>query len=46
MINWSMEADSYLSWFERSQFDYDGVIAHKEPTMTYQEVLDKQKELA
>ncbi len=46
MINWSMEANSYLSSFERSQFDYDGVIAHKEPTMTYQEVLDKQKELA
>jgi hypothetical protein len=41
-----MESDDYLSWFERSQLQYDGVIASKEPVMTYQEVLDKQKELA
>jgi len=46
MIDWSMESDDYLSWFEKSQLEHDGVIVHKEPTMTYQQVLDKQKELA
>ena len=46
MIDWSVESDDYLSWFEKSQLENDGVIAHKEPTMTYQQVLDKQKELA
>ena len=46
MIDWSVESDDYLSWFEKSQLENDGVIAHKEPTMTYQQVLNKQKELA
>ena len=46
MIDWSMESDDYLSWFEKSQLEHDGVILRKEPTMTYQQVLDKQKELA
>jgi hypothetical protein len=46
MIDWSIEGDDYLSWFEKSQLEFDGVITSKEPTMTYQEVLDKQKELA
>jgi len=46
MIDWSIESDDYLSWYEKSQLEYDGVVLYKEPTMTYQEVLDKQKELA
>ena len=46
MIDWSVESDDYLSWFEKSQLENDGVITYKEPTMTYQEVLNKQKELA
>ena len=46
MVDRSMESDDYLSWFERSQLQFDGAITSKEPTMTYQEVLDKQKELA
>ena len=46
MIDWTVEEDSYLSWFERSQLQFDGAITSKEPTMTYQQVLDKQKELA
>ena len=46
MIDWSVESDDYLSGFEKSQLENDGVIAYKEPTMTYQQVLDRQKELA
>jgi hypothetical protein len=36
----------HLSWFERSQLQFDGAITSKEPAMTYQQVLDKQRELA
>jgi hypothetical protein len=46
MVDWSMESDDYLSWFEKSQLQFDGAITSKEPAMTYQEVLNKQKELA
>ena len=46
MVDWSMESDDYLSWFERSKLEFDAAITSKEPTMTYQQVLDKQKELA
>jgi hypothetical protein len=46
MVTWSMESDDYLSWFEKSQLKYDGVIGYKEPTMTYEQVMEKQKELA
>lgn len=38
ILDWSMEEDSYLSWFEKSQLEYDGVIACKEPTMEYSEL--------
>ena len=24
ILDWSMEADDYLSWFEKSQLEYDG----------------------
>jgi hypothetical protein len=46
MVDWTVEEDSYLSWFERSQLQFDGAIVHKEPTMTYEQVMEKQKELA
>jgi hypothetical protein len=46
MIGWTIESDDYLSWFEKSQMEYDGVIAYPEPTMTYEQVMEKQKELA
>jgi hypothetical protein len=46
MIDWSIESDDYLSWYEKSQLEYDGVVLYKEPTMTYNDVMNKQKELA
>jgi hypothetical protein len=45
MVGWTVEADDYLSWFEKSQLEYDGTIAYPEPTMTYEQVMTKQKEL-
>jgi len=46
MVDWTVEEDNYLSWFERSQLEFDGAIVYKEPTMTYEQVMEKQKELA
>ncbi len=38
ILDWSMESDDYLSWFEKSQLEYDGEIACKEPTVEYSEL--------
>ncbi len=46
MVDWTVEEDNYLSWFERSQLQFDGAVVYKEPTMTYEQVIEKQKELA
>ena len=27
ILDWSIEDDSYLSWFEKSQLEYDGEVA-------------------
>ena len=35
IIDWTIEADDYLSWFEKSQLDYEGSISCPEPTMEY-----------
>ena len=37
IIDWSVEDDSYLSWFEKSQLEYDGEIIYKEPEIEYGE---------
>jgi hypothetical protein len=33
ILGWTIEEDSYLSEFEKSQMEYDGVITHKEPRL-------------
>ena len=38
IIGYGLEPDTYLSWFEKSQLEYDGVIACKEPTIEYSEL--------
>jgi hypothetical protein len=38
ILDWSMEADDYLSWFEKSQLEFDGEILYKEPTINYEEI--------
>jgi hypothetical protein len=35
IIDWSIEPDDYLSWFEKSQLDYEGAVTCKEPTIEY-----------
>ena len=38
IIGYNVEADDYLSWFEKSQLEYDGAITFKEPEIDYAEV--------
>ena len=38
VLDWSIESDDYMSWFEKSQLEYDGVIAYKEPRIDYNEL--------
>lgn len=39
IIDWSIEADDYLSWFEKSQLEYDGEIVYTEPKIEYNDLL-------
>ena len=38
ILDWSIEADDYLSWFEKSQLEYDGKITCAEPIIEYSEL--------
>ena len=37
LLNWTLEDDDYLSWFEQSQLEYDGEITFNEPEIDYVE---------
>ena len=38
IIGYSMENDDFLSWFEKSQLEYDGKITCPEPSFEYDEL--------
>ena len=38
IIGYNVEADDYLSWFEKSQLDYEGSITFKEPEIDFADV--------
>ena len=38
ILNWAVESDDFLSWFEKSQLEYDGEITCKEPEIEYSEL--------
>ena len=38
IIGYGVEADDYLSWFEKSQLEYDGSIQFAEPVIEYSEL--------
>ncbi len=40
VLDWSIEADDYLSQFERDQLEWEGEITFKEPTLEYAELVD------
>lgn len=39
IIDWSIESDDYMSWFEKSQLDYEGSVEFKEPEIEYSELV-------
>jgi hypothetical protein len=39
VIDWSIEDDSYLSQFEKSQLEWEGEIQFKEPTLDYADLV-------
>jgi hypothetical protein len=41
ILGYRMEADDYLSDFEKSQLEYEGKITYKEPTIDYGSLVDK-----
>ena len=45
LLDWSVEDDSYLSWFEKSQLEYDGEIVFPEPIIEYGETLTYKEEM-
>jgi len=38
ILGYSIQPDDYLSWFEKSQLDYDGSIQFAEPSIEYNEI--------
>ncbi len=38
IIGYNVEGDDYLSWFEKSQLDYEGEITHREPEIDYSDL--------
>ena len=38
IMDWQLKDDDYLSWFERSQLEFDGAIIHKEPEIRYEDI--------
>jgi hypothetical protein len=40
VTDWFTAPDTYLSWFEKSQLEFDGEITFKEPTINYEELVN------
>ncbi len=38
IVGYSVQHDDYLSWFEKSQLEYDGEIQFKEPVIDYADI--------
>ena len=41
ILGYKVEADDYLSWFEKSQLDYEGSIQFKEPEIEYSDLRER-----
>jgi hypothetical protein len=44
IIDWSVEADDYLSEFERSQMEYEGEITYREPEISYDDLQSRYED--
>jgi len=43
-IDWFIESDDWMSWFEKSQLDYEGEVRYPEPTIDWQKEVDSVAE--
>lgn len=41
ILGWSVESDDWMSDFEKSQLEYDGVITYREPEIEYAELNER-----
>lgn len=41
VIDWSFQEDGWMSWFEKSQLEYDGSIQFKEPVVQYEDLVNQ-----
>ena len=41
ILGYDTKSDDYLSWFEKSQLEYEGEITFKEPEIEYSELNDR-----
>jgi len=39
VLEWFVEADDYMSWFEKSQLEQDGSITYGEPEIDYRSLI-------
>lgn len=39
IIGYGMQSDDYLSWFEKSQLEYEGEVTFKEPVIEYSDLV-------
>ena len=38
IIDWTVEADDYMSWYEKSQLEFDGEVEYPEPEVDYNDL--------
>lgn len=41
IIGYNVQSDDYLSWFEKSQLEYEGEIEFAEPTIEYSDLVER-----
>ena len=44
VIDWFVESDEWMSWFEKSQLEYEGEVRFPEPTIDWQKEVDSVAE--
>lgn len=42
VIDWFVESDEWMSWFEKSQLEWEGKITCPEPTIDWKKEVDKE----
>lgn len=46
IVGYGVQPDDYLSWFEKSQLEYEGEITYREPVIEYAELNNRYEDPA